>query len=212
MAPYPSTLIEPNLSHNDLQNHRNRNSINYYNSILNIISNANNNTSMEQYHNNSNTSLQTVNIRVKLIYTTIERNYIFPSDATIEEMIQYLTSRVSRDFQFFSSSHSPYYQRNLEFVLMEQNYHQGSNSEAGLAFQPTASPSPSIHNYFPNQTQINFYVRPCDDTTPQCMVCFEYNLPSLSRAFGCSHHICHTCLQGCRTANITNCALCRHSP
>ena len=224
MAPYPSTLIEPSLRQEYPQLQEYVSPLNYLHAIQNSLHIANHNnvddTYIEEYTNYPNTSLQTVNIRVKLVFTTIERNYIFPSDATLEEMLQYLTSRVRRDFHIFSSSNSPYYQRNFEFVLMGQNTHQGRSEEVGFTFQPTSTPSPSIHNYFHNQIQINFYVRPCDDdeqhdvtdTTPQCMVCFEYNLPSLSRAFGCSHHICHPCLQGCRSANIVNCALCRHYP
>ncbi len=141
-----------------------------------------------------------VHITVKLVYTTIIHDYIFPRDATTQEMIHYLRAKISNDFDLSPDA--------FEIVETGQDV---LISEEAPAFIP--HDIVSVLNTFDNRNHISFYVRPLLQTpvdTPQCMVCFEYNLPTLTQYFGCSHHICQTCISGCERANITRCGICRH--
>ena len=149
-----------------------------------------------------------VHITVKLVYTTITHDYIFPRDATTLEMIQYLRAKIPGDFALSQNA--------FEIVETGQDV---LISEEAPAFIP--HDIVSVLNTFDNRNHISFYVRPLihiepvqapieDADDPQCMVCFEYNLPTLTQYFGCSHHICQTCISGCERANITRCGICRH--
>ena len=123
-------------------------------------------------------------------------------------MIQYLRAKIPGDFALSQNA--------FEIVETGQDV---LISEEAPAFIP--HDIVSVLNTFDNRNHISFYVRPLihiepvqapieDADDPQCMVCFEYNLPTLTQYFGCSHHICQTCISGCERANITRCGICRH--
>jgi hypothetical protein len=161
---------------------------------------------------NNNIENETINlpvhIYVKFAYQTTSATYILSRNLPLAQMVNKLRQNILRDFGTDPTQY--------ELVEAGQTMPQGIPSEEACAFvvEPT-----TIRRRFNDQNHIAFYIRLFPErvssslntasNASRCMVCQETPI-TLTTYFGCSHHICNTCCDGCIQAGITRCAICRH--